>query len=174
MRTQISLCVLCVVGGASAPALLQTSDDAAVYVAALDSLAARGTPLVVLDSTMTIPPNAPLLTTAQEMGADSAMRAGLVAWPSVAVPRLPTRRRVHYAHARDLVGDNRDRVAFLARHGTRDYYVLSGIGYSSDRHRAVLYVAHWCGSLCGESWLVMAVECPEGWRVEAVRLLMIS
>lgn len=174
MRTEISLCVLCFAACASAPSLVPMSDDAAVYVAALDSLAVPGTPLVVLDSTITIPSNAPLLTTAQRMGADSAMRAGLIAWQSVAVPRLSTPRRVHYAHTRDLVGDNRDRVAFLAQHGARGYYRVSGIGYSSDRQRALLYVTHWCGSLCGESWLVMAVERPEGWRVEAVQLTMIA
>lgn len=177
MQMKLGACVAVLLGGAcaSAPSLAPVNDDAAVYAAALDSLAAPGKPLVVLDSTVTIRPDAPLLNDAQGMGADSAMRAGLRARSraSEAVPRLRIGRRVYYVHGGDLPRDPSGRAAFFARHGTGGYYRVSGVGYSSDRRRAILYVVHWCGLRCGESWLVMVVADPEGWRVQAVRLLTV-
>src|ERR1700750_1643092 len=102
MQMMLGSCMVVLLGGAcaSAPAAGPVGDDAAVYAAVLDSLAAPGKPLVVLDSTVTIPPAAPLLNDAQGLGADSAMRAGLRArsCTSEAVPRLRIQRRVAYVH----------------------------------------------------------------------------
>jgi hypothetical protein len=148
-----------------------------VYGAALDSLAPAGKPLVVLDSTQAIRRDAPLLGDVRTMGADSSMYAEFRARTraSAPVPRLRTRRRVDYVKPGKLppARDTDAWAAFGSRHGTMGYYRVSGIGYSSDRRRAILYAVHWCGMRCGESWLVVLFRSPDGWRVEAARMLMV-
>ncbi|HSU15169.1 MAG TPA: hypothetical protein VLK66_13780 [Longimicrobium sp.] len=133
--------------------------DAAVYAVALDSLADAGTaPLVVRDSTVTLPRGAPVLNDVHLglMGADSRMRAQLRerAARTEPLPRLPIRRGVKYASGG-------------GGPGTGCRYEVSGVGYAADRRRAIVYVARRCGGQGGTGWLVLLRALPGGWRVQA-------
>jgi hypothetical protein len=175
---RLGSCVLLLLGGACASSsiLAPTNDDAMVYSVALDSLAAPRDRFVVQDSTITIRPDAPLLRDVRlgYMGADSAMAAGLREASRVSrpVPRLHTRRQVGYVSRAEIRSPGWSALA-TRYPGASGYFRVSGIGYSRDRRRAIVYVEHPCGFNCYSSWLVTAIASPGGWRVEAVRLQVV-
>lgn len=175
---RLGSCILLLLGGGCASASIRApaDDDAAVYSAALDSLAAPRDRFVVQDSTLAIRPDAPLLHDVRlgYMGADSAMAAGLreASRASRPLPRLRTRRPVEYVRRGEI--ESGGWPAFAARHpGASGYFRVSGIGYSRDRRRAIVYVEHPCGFNCYSSWLVTVAAGPGGWQVEAIRLQVV-
>lgn len=172
----LPLIAACVPGAREPRGIGPCNGDAGVYAAALDSLAPAGKPIAVLDSTLTIRSDAPLLAddNIRGMGVDSAMRESIRARSrtSALVPRIPLRRRVSRLRRGDIPLDASGRGLNLALL-PGGFYRLSAVGYSADGTRAVVYVTHSCGLRCGESWLVVLNSGADGWRVVTARMLMV-
>jgi hypothetical protein len=53
--------------------------------------------------------------------------------------------------------------------GAGGYLTLSAVGFSADRSRAMLYVSHFCGGLCGSGWFSFFEKINGRWqRTEAM------
>lgn len=163
-------------GAQEAPAAV----DASLYVTVLAHLghtSADRVP-VVIDSTMTIPANAPLLTSVPE-----EMRASFltVNQQSHSLPRgafPPDRFRLLPRHAlADL--PHGDPVgywsAFRERYpGLNGIVIVSAVGRSPDGTRAVVYVTRGCGGLCGSGHLVTLRKQGDAWTVEEAKRLWVA
>ncbi len=172
--------------------------DGAVLAAVLDSVAAPRPLVVLLDSTVTLRADAPLLREAAspELGTDSAAAASLSERSRVreAVPRIPAtrHRRVAVIGRGELplagrpgaieppVGTaamqewTRAWSEWMQRHpGAVGFYRVSGVGYSRDGRTALVYVVQTCGLRCGTSWLVSARWEGNAWRVAGIKVLLL-
>jgi hypothetical protein len=154
--------------------------DAAVYAAALDSLAG-GKPIVLLDSLVVTTEGGRMYddlrqTAGAEIAADLLRRGGA---PRAVPAPLPTRSAVRFVQRRELPSGTGDLEAewraFNARHpGSSGYFQVSAVGYDRGGTRAVLYVGHSCGSLCGTGSIVTLARAGNGWRIVESRMLWIS
>jgi hypothetical protein len=83
------------------------------------------------------------------------------------LPRLPA-RDVAMA-SRRAIFQSRDKPQGPAR----GYSYFSRPAYSKDGY-ALVYASYTCGTLCGQSWLVVLHRIAEGWQVAAVALTALS
>jgi hypothetical protein len=59
--------------------------------------------------------------------------------------------------------------------GRRDYVHLSRVGFSADSTRALVYLGHSCGMLCGAGWKVqLRRNADREWLIVAADLVWIS
>jgi hypothetical protein len=180
-----------------APSGPSGATDVAVLAAVLDSVAAPRRPLLVLlDSTVTLCPDAPLLRDAAspELGVDSTTVASLRERSSMRRPVPPItatrRRRVEVIGRGELpLAGRRGQIEppvgtaamqewmrawaeWSQRHGGAvGFYRVSAVGYSRDGRAAVVYVVQTCGLRCGTTWLVSARRTGRTWRVSGIKVL---
>jgi hypothetical protein len=57
--------------------------------------------------------------------------------------------------------------------GSVGYVSLSRVGFSMEMNQAVVYVAHWCGGLCGKGKLVLLQKQNGVWKITKEMLLWI-
>ena len=154
--------------------------DTSAYAAALAGVRLQGGERmpVVLDSTLTFTERAPLIASVPE-----ALRASFVAASGHRQPvtraDLPDERYL-LVGATAFEGMPRgDADAYWREFAIRfpragGVVSLSGIGRSADGERAVVYVQHGCGSLCGSSHLVLLRREQGVWRVEQARMTTVN
>lgn len=156
------------------------ASDAAIYTAALAHLGfgEAGRKVLVVDSTMDIRGDTPLLTSLPD-----DVRAGFRA-ANEHRRELP---RGAFPAERYRVVPN-DHMPGLPRSGAGAYWAafrerypgysgvirLSSIGRSADGSRAAVYVTYGCGGLCGAGRLVTLQNDGGSWRVVEARTLWVS
>lgn len=155
--------------------------DAAVYATALEALAPPGRAVVLVDTAGTFKGDVPPRLLSERLAADTALLMDLRSRLPRAVPRpLPTAREVRYIRAGELPfrpGRNpRDAwQEFNQRYPhTPGFFRVSGIAYDRGSTRAVLYVSHSCGTLCGTGWLVVMARNADAWTMEDAHVLWVS
>ena len=180
------LVALLILPSTCAPVVQSPSDstDAAVYAAVLDSLAMPGKSIVLVDSTLVFTRRMPTLQPLQrEAGVDSLMIQSFLkkGETSRTLPRtLPLQRDVYRVEEQDRpfgeTGGPKERwKAFYGRYpGSAGLFHLSGIGYNQDRTRAILYVSHGCGGLCGSGRVVVLSRTGDTWRIYKEVILSVS
>lgn len=174
-----SLAAGCAPATRSAPAPAEVP-DAAVYAAALDSLAG-GKPIILLDSLAVVAEGGRMYqdlrqTAGAEIAADLLRRGGA---PRAVPAPLPTRSAVRLVGRREVPSGTGDLEAewraFNARHpGSSGFFQVSAVGYDRGGTRAVLYVGRSCGTLCGTGSIVTLARAGNRWRIVESRILWVS
>lgn len=60
---------------------------------------------------------------------------------------------------KEMVGEGFTRTTL----GLVDFGNFSAVGYSKDHKEALIYLGHYCGSLCGTGHLVLLAKENETW-----------
>ncbi|HYW09619.1 MAG TPA: hypothetical protein VE913_21835 [Longimicrobium sp.] len=170
----VSLAAGCAPLMRSAPAPTEAM-DAAVYATVLDLL--PGSPILLVDSLFVVSAGSyqyeKISQHAGKALADDLLRRG--SDPRTVPAPLPTRNAVRVVQRRELGREFRrgnpealEAVwrSFNDRYPNSDgYFQVSAVGYDRDGTRAVLYLGHWCGMLCGEGRIVTLARVGTGWKV---------
>jgi hypothetical protein len=93
----------------------------------------------------------------------------------IVVPKLENAKMVSPSVVRRIFAGKGWWDEFYGRYpGSRGLVRFSSPAFTQDSSKALVYVSHSCGGLCGTGWLVLLNRSQGTWRIESQSMIWVS